>query len=251
MPVKTSYLPGEPSWVDLATADMDATIAFYSALLGWTCDRGGEEVGGYSIWVKDGQQVGGVAPLMQPGQPESWTCYICTEDADKTAELVTAAGGSTYLAPMDVMDIGRMAVFGDPTGAGIAVWQPRTHLGAGLVGEEGVFGWAELASRDRAAVLPFYRDVFGWGIGGAPEYTEFQVEGRSVAGALDMPPMVPAEVPSYWMPYFLAEDPAAKAQQAAGLGGTVLVPFVEMAEVAFSVVQDPQGATFGLLRVRG
>jgi hypothetical protein len=51
------------------------------------------------------------------------------------------------------------------------------------------------------------------------------------------------------MPYFRAEDPAAKAQEAAGLGATVLVPFTEMANVAFSVVADPHSSAFGLLRV--
>jgi predicted enzyme related to lactoylglutathione lyase len=68
---------------------------------------------------------------------------------------------------------------------------------------------------------------------------------------MDMPEMVPPQVPSYWMPYFQAEDPAAQAQKAASLGGTVLVPFMEMEQVAFSVVMDPQGATFGLLKVKG
>jgi predicted enzyme related to lactoylglutathione lyase len=52
------------------------------------------------------------------------------------------------------------------------------------------------------------------------------------------------------MPYFQAEDPRGKGEQAAGLGATVLHPYMEMANVAFSVVQDPQGAVFGLLRVR-
>lgn len=52
------------------------------------------------------------------------------------------------------------------------------------------------------------------------------------------------------MPYFTAADPAAKAQEAAALGATVVLPFMEMAEVAFSVVQDPHGSTFGLLLLK-
>jgi predicted enzyme related to lactoylglutathione lyase len=249
MPDKTSYLPGEPNWIDLGTPDLDASLAFYTSLFGWTVERGGEDVGGYSIVLKDGKRVAGVGPLMQPQQPIVWTSYLCTEDADKTAELVASNGGSTYLPPMDVMDIGRMAIFGDPTGAAIAVWQPKTHLGAEIIGEEGTFGWTELSTRDQQAALPFYREVFGLTADVKEGYTEFQVNGQSVAGCMDMPEMVPAEVPSYWMPYFMADDPAAKAQLAASLGGTVIVPFMEMAEVAFSVVQDPHGATFGLLKL--
>ena len=249
MPEKTSYLPGEPNWIDLGTPDLEGTIAFYGSLFGWDCDRGGEDVGGYSIFTRDGKQLAGVGPLMQPEQPIVWTSYLCTEDADKTAELVESNGGTTILAPMDVMDIGRMAIFVDPSGAAIAVWQPQTHTGMGIIGEEGTYGWTELATRDQAAALPFYREVFGLTADVKDGYTEFQVNGQSVAGCMDMPEMAPAGMPSYWMPYFMADDPAAKAQHAASLGGTVLVPFIEMEQVALSVVQDPNGATFGLLKL--
>jgi predicted enzyme related to lactoylglutathione lyase len=67
---------------------------------------------------------------------------------------------------------------------------------------------------------------------------------------MDTPEMVPAEVPSYWMPYFGADDPAAKAQEVASLGGTVLVPLVEMDQLSFSVVADPHGSAFGLLKMQ-
>ena len=35
-----------------------------------------------------------------------------------------------------------------------------------------------------------------------PPYTEFELGGKSVAGGTEMNPMVPAEVPSYWLVYF-------------------------------------------------
>ena len=34
-----------------------------------------------------------------------------------------------FAEPMDVADIGRMAVFADPEGAAIGVWQPKTFKG--------------------------------------------------------------------------------------------------------------------------
>jgi predicted enzyme related to lactoylglutathione lyase len=68
---------------------------------------------------------------------------------------------------------------------------------------------------------------------------------------MDMPEMVPAEVPSYWMPYFGASDPDAQATKAAELGGTVLVPGQDFPGGRFAVVQDPNGATFGLLAMKG
>jgi hypothetical protein len=52
------------------------------------------------------------------------------------------------------------------------------------------------------------------------------------------------------MPYFAASDPDARAKQAADLGGTILVPGMDFPGGRFAVVQDPHGATFGLLDLR-
>lgn len=227
MPEKTSYQPGEPAWIDLATPDMDASIAFYGSLFGWTIERGGEEFGGYSNSSKDGRLVAGLMPLMGPEQPPVWSCYVC------------------------VGDLGRMAVFADPSGAAFGIWQPGTHRGAGLVREEGTFAWMELSTRNQDAALPLYASACGWEAARNPGYTEFQLAGTSVAGCMDTPDSVPDGVPSYWMPYFSAADPAAKAEQAAALGARVVVPFTEMDNVAFTVVSDPHGSMFGLLHVKG
>ncbi len=251
MPEKSSYQPGEPTWIDLATPDMDASVAFYGSLFGWTIERGGEEFGGYSNFSKDGRLVAGLMPLMSPGQPPVWSCYVCVDDADKVAGLVNEAGGMTYAPPMDVGDLGRMAVFADPSGAAFGIWQPGTHRGAGLVREEGTFAWMELSTRNQDAALPLYASAFGWEAARNPGYTEFQLAGTSVAGCMDTPDSVPDVVPSYWMPYFTAADPAAKAEQAAALGARIMVPFTEMNNVAFTIVTDPHGSMFGLLHVTG
>lgn len=250
MTEKTSYSPGEPIWLDLGTPDLDASIAFYGSLFGWTGVKGPEEFGGYTTMSKDGKSVAGIMPLMQEGQPPTWTCYVCTDDADKTTGLVTASGGTVVAAPMDVGTEGRMALYVDPTGAFFGVWQPRDHIGAQLVGAEGTFAWSELATRDVAAAKAFYEALFGWGAHEGEGYTEFQHGGTSVAGCMDMPPGMPAQVPAYWMPYFAAADPAAQSDRATSLGGSVLVPMRDFPGGRFAVVQDQFGASFGLLDLR-
>lgn len=246
---KTAYQPGEPTWVDLGSPDVDRSVEFYSGLFGWTATEGRPEFGGYRNFQQDGKSVAGIGPLMQEGQPPVWTSYISVEDADKTAELVKDNGGTVHAGPHDVGDLGRMMICTDPVGAFFGTWQPGEMKGAQVVGSEGTFAWTELSSRDQQTAHPFYGAVFGWHPKLDESYTEFQLDGTSVAGCMDMPAMVPAEVPSYWMPYFAASDPAAKAQDVASLGGTVLVPTMDFPGGTFSVVQDPNGATFGLLRL--
>ena len=50
--------------------------------------------------------------------------------------------------PFDVLDVGRMAMVQDPTGAVVALWEPRRHAGAGLAGEANAICWNELATTD-------------------------------------------------------------------------------------------------------
>ena len=164
---------------------------------------------------------------------------------------MSEAGGATYTPPTDVGDLGPMAVFADPAGAAFGIWQPGTHRGAGLVRAEGTFAWMELTTRNQDAALRLYASAFGWEAARNPGYTESQLAGTSVAGCMDTPVWVPDGVPSSWMPYFTAADPAAKAEQAAALGATVLVPFTEMDDVAFTIVSDPHGSMFGLLNLKG
>src|SRR5262249_61863799 len=96
---------------------------------------GPPETGGYRMFQQGGQSVGGLMAHMQDGQPTAWSTYVSVADADETAEKVKAAGGSVLVEPTDVMDIGRMAFFADPSGAVFAVWQPKSFAGADLVHE--------------------------------------------------------------------------------------------------------------------
>ena len=250
MTIKTKYEAGEPIWVDLSTPDVDASIAFYGSLFGWTCDTSrAEEFGGYANFSSDGKKVAGVMPLMQEGMPPAWSCYICTDDAEKTTALVAEAGGTVVAPPMAVAELGVMAVFTAPDGAFLGVWQPKEHLGSERISEEGCPSWIENTTRDQASVLPFYEKVFGWGANVNPGYTEFTTGTGLAGGCMDMPEMAPDFVPSYWMPYFQAEDPKAKGAEAVALGASFVVEYAEMAEVRFSIVTDPQGAMFGLLKV--
>jgi predicted enzyme related to lactoylglutathione lyase len=252
----TTYLPGTPSWVDLSSPDPTAAAAFYGTLFGWQVQESAPEAGGYRMAELRGATVAGIGPQMQPGTPPAWNTYISTDDIEATAKAVIEAGGQTFVAPMEVLDAGTMAVFADPTGAVFCAWQAARHTGAGLVDEPGSLSWNELTTRQPEAAIPFYRDVFGWDsvthdMGGTP-YTEWLLDGRgSIGGMMAMDANFPPEVPAHWAVYFAVADADATVAKVAELGGAVHVPPMDIPQGRFAMCADPQGAAFNVIRMAG
>ncbi|HWW67738.1 MAG TPA: VOC family protein [Solirubrobacterales bacterium] len=255
MSERTSYAPGTPSWVDLGSPDVDAAAEFYGALFGWEVHEAGdpEQTGGYRMAYLREKPVAGMMKLMQEGQPPAWTTYVSVEDADATAAAVKEAGGSVIAEPMDVLDVGRMAVFADPAGAVFSIWQPRAHPGSGLANEPGAFSWNELNTRDPDAAKAFYGSVFGWDfedndMGEMGTYTSLKLGDGPVGGMLDMGARgVPEEVPTHWQVYFAVEDTDAAVDQAKQGGGSVMVEPIDIPAGRFAILTDPHGASFAVI----
>ena len=248
MPEMTRYEHGVPSWVDIGTPDPSSSLRFYAQLFGWEGEDMGEEAGHYTIVSKLGKQVAAISPAQDPGPPR-WTTYINVDDVDAVAKKAESAGGTVVVAPMDVMSAGRMAIFQDTTGAVIAAWQPNEHIGAQLVNEAGALIWSELATADLAKSKAFYSEAFGWGWGGADEYAEAQVGGRTIAGVMPRRPDMPPDVPDSWLVYFGMDDVDAGAKKASDLGAKVIVDPTDIPGTGrFAVLIDPQGAAFALFK---
>lgn len=243
----------KPAWVDLSSSDPAASREFYSKLFGWQVEVDPDpQYGGYALARIGGRDVAGIGPKMMPEAPTAWMAYIGTDDADALADRVKAAGGNVIAPPMEVGDQGRMAVFQDPSGAFISAWQ-RKAMGGFSTDSPNTFGWAELNARGLDKAVAFYAAVFGWvsktsEMGeGQPPYTEFLLRGESIAGAMEMNPMVPAQVPSYWMVYFEVSDVDGSFRKATEAGAQEMLAPQDFPGGRFAILTDPQGAVFGLL----
>ena len=259
----SSHVPGTFSWVELATTDRKGGVAFYTSLLGWeVSDRpiGPSET--YSMFQMRGKEVAAAYSMMSDerrmGVPSHWNLYVTVESTDDTARRAEGLGAKVLAPPFDVMDVGRMAVLQDPTGAMFCVWQAKKHIGARILNEPGALCWSELTTRDPKAAETFYTQLFGWHAkhGAAstlPDYTELSVPGQQAgAGMMAMPDNMPAGVPSYWMPYFQVADSDASAAKAKGLGGHLIVGPNDIPSVGrFAILQDPQGAMFAVFKFGG
>ena len=255
MASEVTAIVNRPAWVDLSSSDPAASRAFYAKLFGWDVEVSADpQYGGYALAKIGGRDVAGIGPTQSPGAPTAWMLYIGTPDAESLATEVRAAGGSVIAPPFDVGDQGRMAVFQDPAGAFISAWQPASMSGF-FTGVANTFAWAELNARGLEKSVPFYNLVFGWNTirrpmgDGMGDYTEFQLGGVGLAGGMEMNPMVPAEVPSYWMVYFGVPDVDGAYQAALGAGAHEMLPPRDFPGGRFAIVGDPQGAAFGLLRM--
>jgi predicted enzyme related to lactoylglutathione lyase len=249
-----TFVVNAPAWIDLSTKDPAGARDFYSKLFGWKAEPEKDPAaGGYAIARLNGQDAAGIGGLQDPSAPSAWMVYIGTKDASSLAKKIEAEGGKVIAPPFEVMDVGRMAVFQDPSGAFISVWEPKTMNGFDVQRKPGAFSWAELNSRGLDKAAEFYKKVFGWSTKKSPigegqgDYTEFMLGGESIAGAMDMNPMVPKEVPSYWMVYFGVADVDKSHQKAVSLGAKEMLPPQNFPGGRFSIVSDPQGATFGLM----
>ena len=249
-------IANKPTWIDLASDDAAASRDFYSKLFGWKIEVDPDpQYGGYGMAEVGGKRVAGIGPKMSPQAPTAWTLYIGTDDIDGLAKKVQAAGGKVIAPPFDVGDQGRMGTFQDPSGAFISAWQPRAMNTPMPTGEANTFGWAELNARGADTAIPFYQKVFGWTpktipMGpDAPPYTEFQLAGESIAGGQEMQPMVPAQVPSHWLVYFAVGDVDTSFKKAIGAGAREMVAPMDFPGGRFAILSDPQGASFGLLKM--
>ena len=269
---RDGYPAGVPCWVDLEHDDAEAAAAFYRGLLGWDlADQMPADLPGhYFAATVRGKDVAGIGSRPDGSATDpAWKTYVWVDSADDAAARAQELGGSVVMAPMDVMDAGRMSVIADPEGALFGVWQARRHRGAQLVNEPGTWNFSGLHTRDPAAALAFYGGLFGWEGGepdpespGAPvllrrpgygdhleEINPGTRKGMADMGAPEgfedavawLVPLGDGEEP-HWDVTFSVDDADAVAARAQELGGTVLVPPTDMPWVRTTVLRDPGGA---------
>ena len=255
MPEFTSYVHGTPCWTDVTSTDLPRAVEFYTSLFGWDADVAPEpEAGGYTMFRLDGKTVAAGSPPQQEGIPSHWTTYLASDDVDATATKVREAGGTVLVDPFDVFEAGRMTIAQDTTGAIFGVWQAGKHIGAELANDPGTMNWNECQTRDAEAAGRFYEAVFGVEVKpfpsaeGRPPYHVIHVAGRGVAGIFELDENM-RDVPPNWGTVFAVENSDATVVKAQELGGTALMPGMDLPEIGrLAVLQDPTGAVFQVLQ---
>ena len=258
MSEQADFKPGQFCWWDLGTTDTAGAKSFYSTVFNWTPrDVPMGNGASYTMLEKDGRQAAALYQ-MEPeksaqGIPPHWTSYIGVESADDVVARARELNATVVAEPFDVMTEGRMAVIQDPTGAMVAVWEPKSHKGALHVNDIGGVCWNELMTPDAAAAGQFYGNLFGYDLNPMPfgeiTYTILQKGETQAAGMLQMDGEMWAGIPPHWMPYFAVANAQQTVDTVTANGGRVSVPPTPIPGIGtFAVLADPQGAHFSILQ---
>jgi predicted enzyme related to lactoylglutathione lyase len=122
--------PGRPGtfvWHELLALDPEAEGRFFGAIFGWTTqamDMG--PMGTYHLFKRPDRPEKDAAGMMKKPEgsgPSAWLPYIGVEDVDATFAKVEPLGGTVWVKPTDIPNVGRFAVVSDPTGATFALYR--------------------------------------------------------------------------------------------------------------------------------
>ncbi|MFG2312649.1 VOC family protein [Streptomyces sp. NPDC048566] len=114
---------------------------------------------------------------------------------------------------------------------------------------QGSPNWLDVGTSDLDGAVSFYQGLFGWHFRSAgPDaggYGFFQIDGKTVAGALQTTPGQGG--PPSWNVYFQSADAQSTAEAAERNRGAVLVPPVDvMGEGRMAMLADRAGVPFGV-----
>jgi uncharacterized protein len=253
MATRDSAPAGSPCWADLWTSDVEGSRTFYSRLFGWEALEPTLEFGGYWMFTRDGAPVaGGMGPMGDLDPSNSWKHYVRTDDIDATLKRAEAAAAIVQVGATPVADLGIQAVFTDPTGAVVGLWQPRQFGGFSVVGEHGAPSWFELHTADHAQAVDFYREVFGYEFVPASDTEDFRYfifrnprSEEDLGGIMDSRAWV-ADGAAHWDIYWHVDDADVAARTAVDLGATLKQGPDRTPYGVLVLATDPAGADFKL-----
>ena len=84
--------------------------------------------GGTYTMIEVGNGTGGDMMVNQaPGTPPHWLSYVGVDDVRAATKKARDLGAKVAVDVMEVGEYGTMSVIVDPTGATLAMWQPKGH----------------------------------------------------------------------------------------------------------------------------
>ena len=262
-PLARTYPAGVTCWIETTQPDVDAAVAFYGGLFGWSFEDvlPPDAPARHVLATLDGLDV---ASVSGPDDDARWATYVAVDDADAVAAALSDLGALVVAEPEDAGPGGRAATLRDPQGAEVRLWQARGRLGAQLANSPGAWNFSDLHTTQPDAAQRFYESAFGWRfvdqgwgvaiqVPGYGDHLESTVDPDIRTRQASAPEgfedaiggLAPAtdDEPSHWHVTFSVADRDDAAERVERLGG-VVVASDENDWTRNALVRDPQGAVF-------
>ena len=111
--------------VELNTTDVAKAKNFYGKLFGWKLEDVEMDGGAYTM-IKVGEGTGGgIIKHPVPGAPSAWLAYVLMDDIGAATQKAKSLGAKVMKDVTEVKGAGSFSVIVDPTGAAVALWQPK------------------------------------------------------------------------------------------------------------------------------
>ena len=256
MPKLDGVPTGAPCWIDLMSSDTDKSRAFYGDLFGWTSEAGrrgvrrlhqllqgrraGRRPDGQA--ARDGRDARRVVDLPRRSR---------TPTRSRRPSRPTAA--RCIVAPMDVVDLGTMAVFTDAGGAAIGAWQPKEFKSFQIAFEDDTPGWFELHTRDFDKTDRLLRGGLRLDHPGrgrhrrVPLHDDGRGRGRSTPGSWTPRPACPTACPPTGRSTSRSPTPTRRWPRSASSAATPSCPAEDTPYGRLATAVDPTGAIFKLV----
>jgi predicted enzyme related to lactoylglutathione lyase len=238
---------GQVVWRELLCPDAAKAKAFYGELCGWSFSDMPMGPGmTYTVAKRGDKQVAGFMPASPNMGPPAWLSYVSVKDIDATVAAAKSHGGKVPMDPMSAPGVGRFCVVNDPTGGYLGLLQGESAGDAPGMPKPGEFCWESLNTSDVEKAKAFYQAVLGWSIGTGMG-NDMPIFKAGEAMVADVAPLPAPGMPTHWLAHLVVERLEAGRDRAVKLGGSVLMPLVEIPKVGrIAVVRDSLGAVVSL-----
>jgi predicted enzyme related to lactoylglutathione lyase len=106
------------AWEEVYVPEVDDASDFYGKVFGWAPEPFQE---GYTVLANGELTVCGILALPE-GLSPTWLTYLAAEDVDATFDAMLERGAERRMGPVDIENVGRVAVLRDPLGAAVGLY---------------------------------------------------------------------------------------------------------------------------------
>lgn len=251
-PATGSLLPGKFVWFDLFTENPAVSAEFYHTLFGWQFQPTGDKADRVKTVSSEGVPIANLIAREGWTGKAKWLSYLSVRDVETSLARVKELGGTVHREARVLPDRGKVAIAVSPQNASFGLITSSTGDPADVGPVVNRWLGSELWAKDEGASAKFFSLLAGYSVKrvkvrGKATYTMLFSQGHRRGGIVEFP--WSGGVPE-WVPFIAVANAREVADKAAKMGARLLLaPDMRVKEGRVAIIEDPDGAVFGIQQV--